>query len=259
MPSPIAIGLSFPWTASKMSWDGEAWDYLMLEENAKELIRTPVIPHVSAPVLDLHGAGPGGRGALNSTFLLHGPSDTGKSLTVEALCDHLQVPLIRVSARTFELKPEIVSAALFEQKMLEVCHRWGAILLIDDAFFLWDHICLTVQQKTWPSVFLQHLTSPRGQGVLFLTCKGGHVNCGEGALPHTKIELGSKVPCAGAGAWPSAYGPLERRRLSSARGQQPELSRDSERGAAGFGLDKREGGGDVVGSIATIIGHAQRA
>lgn len=77
--------------------------------------------------------------------------------------------------------------ALIHQKMLEVCHRWGAVLLIDDLPFLWSRMSLLAQQKQWPSVVLQHLTSPRGQGVIFFTCKGNHVNWGEGALSQSKV------------------------------------------------------------------------
>ncbi|KAL7822606.1 hypothetical protein V8C26DRAFT_438057 [Trichoderma gracile] len=118
-----------------VKWDGQAWEYLMLEEHAKELIRTSVTPHVFKSPSDRHGTGPDGRGALN--ILLHGPSDTGKTLTVEALCDNLQVPLMKISVDTFMVSPEIISAALIDQKMLEVCHRWGAVLLVDDLPFLW--------------------------------------------------------------------------------------------------------------------------
>lgn len=65
-----------------------------------------------------------------------------------------------------------------------------------------------------------------------------------------------KVPCASAGAWPSAYSSTERCWHATAGGQRPELSRDSERGAAGSGLGMREGGADAAGSVATIIGYA---
>ncbi|KAL6891605.1 hypothetical protein HDV57DRAFT_507815 [Trichoderma longibrachiatum] len=168
-----------------VKWDGQAWGYLMLEEHAKDLMRTSVIPHVSKPASDLQGTGPAGRGSLN--ILLHGPSDTGKTLTVEALCDHLQAPLMKISVDTFMVKPEIIGAALIHQKMLEVCHRWGAVLLIDDLPFLWSRMSLLAQQKQWPSVVLQHLTSPRGQGVILFTCKSNHVNWGEGALSQSKV------------------------------------------------------------------------
>ncbi|PTB79118.1 hypothetical protein M440DRAFT_1389172 [Trichoderma longibrachiatum ATCC 18648] len=174
-----------PTIAGDVKWDGQAWGYLMLEEHAKDLMRTSVIPHVSKPASDLQGTGPAGREALN--ILLHGPSDTGKTLTVEALCDHLQAPLMKISVDTFMVKPEIIGAALIHQKMLEVCHRWGAVLLIDDLPFLWSRMSLLAQQKQWPSVVLQHLTSPRGQGVIFFTCKGNHVNWGEGALSQSKV------------------------------------------------------------------------
>lgn len=69
-------------------------------------------------------------------------------------------------------------------------------------------------------------------------------------------EPDPKVPCAGAGAWSSADGSVERCWLASAGEQRSDLSRDPERGAAGFGLGMREGGGDAVGSVATIVGYA---
>ncbi|OTA06709.1 hypothetical protein A9Z42_0074770 [Trichoderma parareesei] len=172
-----------------VKWDGQAWEYLMLEEHAKELMRMAVTPHVSMSAPNLGGTGPGGRGAFN--ILLHGPSDTGKTLTVEALCGHLQVPLMKISVDTFMVAPEIISAAVIHQKMLEVCHRWGAILLVDDLPFLWSQLVLAAQQKQWPSIVLQHLMSPRGHGVIFFTSKGGHVNWGEGALPQIKFLRGA--------------------------------------------------------------------
>lgn len=169
---------------------------------------------------------------------------------------------MKISVDTFMVAPEIISAAVIDQKMLEVCHRWGAILLVDDLPFLWSQLVLAAQQKQWPSIVLQHLTRPRGHGVIFFTSKGGHVNWGEGALPQIKViavpcdlrvhvanlwflqgagrdaqialqplfevyvshqawqnESGSKVPCAGAGAWPSAYGSTDRCWHASAGGK----------------------------------------
>lgn len=49
-----------------VKWDGQAWEYLMLEEHAKELMRMSVTPHVSMSAPKLGGTGPGGRGAFNS-------------------------------------------------------------------------------------------------------------------------------------------------------------------------------------------------
>ena len=94
---------------------------------------------------------------------------------------------MKISVATFQVRTEILSAALINQSMLEVCHRWGAVLLVDDVVFLWGQMSLIAQQHHWPSVILQHLTSFRGQGVIFFTCKGGHVNWGEGGLPQIKV------------------------------------------------------------------------
>jgi ATP-dependent Lon protease len=69
-----------------------------------------------------------GRGMI---VLLCGPPGVGKTLTAESLAEEMKTPLYVMSAGDLGFDPSKVEAQL--QTILEMCSRWNAILLLDEA------------------------------------------------------------------------------------------------------------------------------
>ena len=69
-----------------------------------------------------------GRGLV---AVLHGPPGTGKTLTAEGIAELLKRPLYMVSVG--ELGTNSRELELELNKILDVAHSWGAVLLLDEA------------------------------------------------------------------------------------------------------------------------------
>lgn len=98
--------------------------------------------------------------------MLHGPPGTGKTLTAEGISELLQCPLYMVSAGELGTDSRILEAEL--QRILDICHAWGAILLLDEAdVFLEKRNMADIHRNALVSIFLRQLEY--FQGILFLT------------------------------------------------------------------------------------------
>lgn len=69
-----------------------------------------------------------GRGLV---AVLHGPPGTGKTLTAEGIAELLKRPLYMVSTGELGTRPDQLETEL--NKILDVAHSWGAVLLLDEA------------------------------------------------------------------------------------------------------------------------------
>lgn len=69
-----------------------------------------------------------GKGLVS---VLHGPPGTGKTLTAEGISELLKCPLYMVSAGELGTDPAKLEYEL--QKILDIAHSWGAVLLLDEA------------------------------------------------------------------------------------------------------------------------------
>lgn len=69
-----------------------------------------------------------GRGLV---AVLHGPPGTGKTLTAEGIAELLKRPLYMVSVGELGTNPHQLETEL--NKILDVAHSWGAVLLLDEA------------------------------------------------------------------------------------------------------------------------------
>lgn len=63
--------------------------------------------------------------------MLHGPPGTGKTLTAEGIAELLKRPLYMVSVGELGTNPHQLETEL--NKILDVAHSWGAVLLLDEA------------------------------------------------------------------------------------------------------------------------------
>jgi AAA+ superfamily predicted ATPase len=98
--------------------------------------------------------------------VLHGPPGTGKTLTAEGISELLKCPLYMVSAGELGTDPRTLEQEL--QKILDIAHAWGAVLLLDEAdVFLEKRTIQDIHRNALVSIFLRLLEY--FQGILFLT------------------------------------------------------------------------------------------
>ncbi|GAB7360033.1 hypothetical protein MBLNU230_g7556t1 [Neophaeotheca triangularis] len=146
-----------------ISFNSRAFDSLVLPANQKELIlgftETQQSYHGQFDDV-IEGKG---RGII---LLLCGPPGTGKTLTAESVSEEMNVPLYMMSAGDLGLDPRSVESKL--QGVLEICTRWNAILLIDEAdVFLTARSLRELERNKLVSIFLRVLEYY--EGIMFLT------------------------------------------------------------------------------------------
>ncbi|KAF9638151.1 putative aaa family atpase protein [Lasiodiplodia theobromae] len=171
--SPVVLGFAFSekrWMEFSLSavrdieWNEGAFESLVLPENQKSIVKALVSSHKfhAAQTIDdvVQGKGKG------LVFVLHGPPGVGKTLTAEGIADYLKCPLYAVSAGelgtdSWRLEQEL-------QKIMDIAHSWGAILLLDEAdVFLERRQVHDIHRNALVSIFLRLLEY--FQGILFLT------------------------------------------------------------------------------------------
>ena len=104
-----------------------------------------------------------GRGII---LLLAGPPGVGKTLTAESVAEEMKAPLFLMSAGDLGLDPRSVESKL--QGVLDMCVRWNAILLIDEAdVFLEERSLHELERNKLVSIFLRVLEYY--EGIMFLT------------------------------------------------------------------------------------------
>ncbi|CAM1511017.1 Fc.00g085300.m01.CDS01 [Cosmosporella sp. VM-42] len=171
--SPVVLGFAFSekqWLEFTVSgvkdikWNEKAWDSLVLEDGTKDLIKALVESrkyHAAATIDDvIQGKGKG------LVTVLHGPPGTGKTLTAEGISELLKCPLYMASAGELGTDSRFLETEL--QKILDICHTWGAILLLDEAdVFLEKRNMHDIHRNALVSIFLRQLEY--FQGILFLT------------------------------------------------------------------------------------------
>ncbi|KAF2744261.1 hypothetical protein M011DRAFT_480089 [Sporormia fimetaria CBS 119925] len=171
--SPVVLGFSFKgkaWVEFSLSgirdieWNSTAFESLVLPTHIKQNLRGLVSSHrfyaaqTIGDVIEAKGKG------LN--VVLHGPPGVGKTLTAESIADFLRCPLYVVSAGELGTSSRTLEADL--NRIMEVTHAWGAILLLDEAdVFMEQRQPQDVHRNALVSVFLRLLEYY--QGILFLT------------------------------------------------------------------------------------------
>lgn len=138
LTSPVVLGFAFSeklWLEFSLSgvrdieYNEAAFDSLVLPPNQKDIVRALVESHKfnAAKTIDdvVQGKGKG------LVAVLHGPPGTGKTLTAEGISELLKCPLYMVSAGELGTDPARLEHEL--QKILDIAHSWGAVLLLDEA------------------------------------------------------------------------------------------------------------------------------
>ena len=144
-------------------WSDEPFHSLVIGAKQKTLIHSLVKQHSSK------GTGYDdviqGKG-LGLIGLLSGRPGCGKTLTAEAVAEVTKRPLYAVSAGELGTDVEKVDKQL--TLILELSHRWSAVLLLDEAdVFLQERDTKDVARNALVSIFLRQLEY--FQGILILT------------------------------------------------------------------------------------------
>jgi len=171
--SPVVLGFAFAeklWLEFTVSgikdivWNEGAYESLVLEDNTKEIVKALVESHKYHPAESIDDVIQGkGKGLV---AVLHGPPGTGKTLTAEGISEFLKCPLYMVSAGELGTDPRTLEGEL--QKILDIAHAWGALLLLDEAdVFLEKRTIQDIHRNALVSIFLRLLEY--FQGILFLT------------------------------------------------------------------------------------------
>jgi hypothetical protein len=171
--SPVVLGFAFAeklWLEFTVSgikdivWNEGAYESLVLEGNTKEIVKALVESHKYHPAESIDDVIQGkGKGLV---AVLHGPPGTGKTLTAEGISELLKCPLYMVSAGELGTDPRTLEGEL--QKILDIAHAWGAVLLLDEAdVFLEKRTIQDIHRNALVSIFLRLLEY--FQGILFLT------------------------------------------------------------------------------------------
>lgn len=143
-----------------INFDSKAFDYLVLDEEIKRLMKALVL-NVNTSFSDVISGKSGG-----CIFLLHGPPGVGKTLSCEAISELLQKPLYSITVGELGTSPDDLEKRL--GRILEIANSWEAIILLDEAdIFMEKRSTNDVHRNAMVSVFLRLLE--RHQGVMFLT------------------------------------------------------------------------------------------
>ncbi|KAF2479498.1 P-loop containing nucleoside triphosphate hydrolase protein [Neohortaea acidophila] len=173
LTSPVMLGFAFSeklWLEFSISgvrdivYNEDAFESLVLPPNQKSIVKAQVESHKfhGAKTIDdvVQGKGKG------LVAVLHGPPGTGKTLTAEGIAELLKCPLYMVSAG--ELGTDSSKLEFELQKILDIAHSWGAVLLLDEAdVFLEKREVHDIHRNALVSIFLRLLEY--FQGILFLT------------------------------------------------------------------------------------------
>ncbi|TGZ83324.1 hypothetical protein EX30DRAFT_370338 [Ascodesmis nigricans] len=172
--APVVLGwafneklwLEFPVSQiSEIEWNEKAFDQLVLPKDQKDIVRALVESHSATEgscTIDDVIAGKG-RGLVS---VLHGPPGVGKTMTCEAIAEFLRRPLYCVSSGELGTNPTQLEHEL--QKILDIAHGWGAVLLLDEAdVFLEKRSFADMHRNALVGIFLRLLEY--FQGILFLT------------------------------------------------------------------------------------------
>jgi hypothetical protein len=171
--SPVVLGFAFSeklWLEFSLSgideikWNDEAFNSLVLPSRIKQNLKGLVSSHRfnAAKTIDdvIQGKGKG----LN--VVLHGPPGVGKTLTGESIAEYLKCPLYAVSAGELGTNSRSLETDL--NRIMDITHSWGAILLLDEAdVFLEARQPHDIHRNSLVSVFLR--LTEYYQGILFLT------------------------------------------------------------------------------------------
>jgi AAA+ superfamily predicted ATPase len=166
--SPVVFGFSFntkEWVRmeiqhiSDIVFSETVFDELILHPAHKNILLSCL--QTDMPSLDsIEGKGKG------SIFLLYGPPGVGKTMTAEAVAEHLRKPLYFVSVGELGISPESMEKNL--SAIMNVATSWEAVVLLDEVdVFAMKRIGSDIQRNAMTAILLRLLE--RYSGTMFMT------------------------------------------------------------------------------------------
>ena len=147
----------------EMTFNEHAFESLVLPEDHKQLILALTeSQRANKEIFDdiIQGKG------MGMIMLLSGPPGVGKTLTAESVAETMRTPLYMMSAGDLGTAADEVESNL--SNVLEMCTKWNAILLLDEAdVFLEQRSAHDLERNKLVSIFLRILEYY--EGILFLT------------------------------------------------------------------------------------------
>lgn len=160
-----------------ITWNDKAFEMLVLPPDEKALAWAFVeSKNLSNPGFFDDFVADKGRGLI---MLLCGAPGVGKTFTAEAIAEKARVPLYFMSAGELGSVPSRVEVAL--DKALELCKKWKAMLLLDEAdVFLGKRNENSIERNELvssgfppsPSPFFPRHTSMRPLSLLMILTRG---------------------------------------------------------------------------------------
>ena len=120
---------------SPIEWDDEPFERLVLSPARKNLLYSLIATHSEGTKLglseDIHPRDDfiQGRGQ-GLVITLFGPPGVGKTLSAEAISEHLRKPLYTTGSENLGTQAEVVNKRL--EDACNMASRWNAVLLIDE-------------------------------------------------------------------------------------------------------------------------------
>jgi len=147
----------------EIQWSERAFQSLVLPEDQKDLILA--LTESQRANRDKFDDVIQGKG-MGMIMLLSGPPGVGKTLTAESVAETMRTPLYMLAASDLGSSSTEVESKL--SNVLEMCQKWNAVLLIDEAdVFLEERASHDLERNKLVSIFLRILEYY--SGVLFLT------------------------------------------------------------------------------------------
>lgn len=147
---------------SEVKWNVEAFENLVINPKAKDLIRALVSNQLAGEKATDLIAGKG-NGLI---LLLHGGPGTGKTLTAEGVAEIARKPLYRVTCGDVGTTAEDVEKYL--ESVLHLGKIWSCVVLLDEAdVFLEERSLEDLQRNALVSVFLRVMEYY--EGILIFT------------------------------------------------------------------------------------------
>ncbi|OAX38591.1 hypothetical protein K503DRAFT_717985 [Rhizopogon vinicolor AM-OR11-026] len=106
-----------------IKFNDNAWEHIVLEESSKTIIEEVV------GAFDFRNEVMAGEEGTGLVILLHGPSGTGKTATVEAIADHFRRPLYILPVGTLPMDTTLIGDTL--TSLQDAAMSWNAIILIE--------------------------------------------------------------------------------------------------------------------------------
>ncbi|KAG1768716.1 hypothetical protein EDD22DRAFT_949400 [Suillus occidentalis] len=106
-----------------IKFNENAWKHIVLDESSKNVIEGVV------GAFDFSEEAVADEGQTGLVILLHGPTGTGKTATVEAIAEHFKRPLYSLSVYSLPLDTILLVDTLTSR--LDAARSWNAIVLIE--------------------------------------------------------------------------------------------------------------------------------